>query len=677
MPEIAVLARREPAIHLFVLDRSGLLQEKGRLGLSRVCHRLVCGDLDGDRVAELVALSTDDLTVVVLRRGRGGVAQTAIALDAPRGRMVLADITNDGKRDVLLFGKAATGIATVVSPRRGAFALGPTLVPDLSVADARAADLNADGVADLAMLDWVARRVEVLFGVADTVFSDEVSISLEGEPSSLDVARPSMGRSVLMAIAVPEREVVRIVEVDPTGALMPHEALNFRGSPRSVVLKDVTGDGIEDLLLAGEDSFAVLAGLKQARFSSPAEFSVQAEEGLWEVADIDGDRARDLAVADRRTRRLIVLGNARRPATGPWPDTYAVGREPRSIAAIDCNEDGWEDLVVSNTASGTLSVLVNEGGGRFGGQQSFQLPGPPSQLVTLRSLVRRENVLLSTHKSAEQISALVIADGDLSRPDLIVMRTGPEPRIQYAAVEGTPPLLHLLVRSTVEGGPGSVALSLFEQLRDDQFLERQFLARFPRQITALAVGAFEGGRTPDAILATYDHARQRTALSIAPSRGAFEFRTVEPLTIFGDTLRGIRDLFTADVDGDGNPDLLVIPEAPRIRMGLLRGLGHQGALSQELTWIRDVYPSRDIPPYVGDVSGDGIPDLVLLDELRGSVVALYGEGSGRFRSPVVIASGSGVHGLAVGDFRHHKTSDLAITFGDRGVVSLLFSPFAQ
>jgi hypothetical protein len=288
---------------------------------------------------------------------------------------------------------------------------------------------------------------------------------------------------------------------------------------------------------------------------------------------------------------------------------------------------------------------------------------------------RKTTFLLSSHAASEQISAIVITNGDLSKPELIVMRTGAQPRIQYTAVEGVPPLLRLLVRSTVEGGPGAVALSLFEQLRDDQFMERQFLARFPRRITALAVGAFRGGKTPDLVLATYDRARQRTVLSIAPSHGAFEFRTVEPLLVFGDSLRGVRDLVGADFDDDGVTDLLVIPEAPRTRIGLLKGTPERGVPVAELSWISDVYPSREVSPLVDDVTGDGHSDIVMLDELRGAVVVLCGTGAGTFRPPIVIAPGSGVNGLAVGQFRERGKSDLAVTFGDQGTVSLMFNPF--
>ena len=382
-PEIAVLARGEPAIHLFTLRESGDLEETATVGLPGLHRAVACGDLDGDREPELVAISSDDLAVTVVRRTRAGITQTALLLETPRSRLEIADITNDGKRDVLLFGRAATGIATVVSPRRGVFRSGPVLVPDVSVADARASDVNGDGVADLVMLDWLASRVEVLFGITDTVFSEAVSLPINGEPASLVLSRRVADRRATLAIAVPDRGTVLTMAIDPTGALVPQATLTMNPMIRALVLDEVTGDACEDLLVGGDETLTVFSGLGPGRFSAPAEFSVPAGEGLWEVADADGDGRKDLVVADRHARRLVVLGNARRGRGGQWPDVYAVGRKPREIVAIDCSGDGLQDLVVSNTQSATVSLLVNEGEGRFGGQQSYALPDPPSQLSTL------------------------------------------------------------------------------------------------------------------------------------------------------------------------------------------------------------------------------------------------------------------------------------------------------
>jgi len=524
------------------------------------------------------------------------------------------------------------------------------------------------------MLDWVASRIEVLFGITDTVFSEAVSVSVEGEPVALDLSARVPGRRATLAVAVPERGEVLTMGVDATGELVHHETLALRGAATGVAFAEVTGDGTDDLLVGGEQRLAVFSGLARMQFSAPAEFSIPTDEGLWAVADIDRDGAPDLVAADRQSRRLLVLGSARRGPSIRWPDAYAVGRQPRQAQAADVNGDGRDDLVIANLKSGSLSVLVNRGDGTFGGQHCYALPDGPTGLTTLAGVERGTVFVLASHASSDQISVVEIPQGDLTKSELIVIGTGSQPRIQYAAVARTPAQLRMLVRSNADGGPGAVALSLFEQLRGDQFLERQFSARFPRRITAMAAGEFQGSGAPDLVLATYDRTKQRTTLSLAPSRGSLEFTTVEPILVFGDSLRGVRDLMAADIDGEGTVDLLVVPDAPRTRLGVVRGAR---GLSANLLWINDVYPSRDIPPIVRDVTGDGRADIVLLDELRGAVVMLRGAGGGGFEAPREIAPGSGVNGMAVGAFRAAGSADLALTFGDQGIVTLLFETFAK
>src|SRR5438046_1249147 len=44
---------------------------------------------------------------------------------------------------------------------------------------------------------------------------------------------------------------------------------------------------------------------------------------------------------------------------------YTVGGSPYAIAAKDFNNDGKPDLVVANYPNNSLTVLLNDGGGRF------------------------------------------------------------------------------------------------------------------------------------------------------------------------------------------------------------------------------------------------------------------------------------------------------------------------
>jgi hypothetical protein len=90
-----------------------------------------------------------------------------------------------------------------------------------------------------------------------------------------------------------------------------------------------------------------------------------------------------------------------------------------------------------------------------------------------------------------------------------------------------------------------------------------------------------------------------------------------------------------------------------------------------------VFPVEGLNVVVKDVNRDKLVDLVFLDGIREAVVALYGRRGGRFDDPVRVAPGRGVNGLEVGNIRGPQATDLVLSYGSRGVVSVLFSPFSR
>ncbi len=50
---------------------------------------------------------------------------------------------------------------------------------------------------------------------------------------------------------------------------------------------------------------------------------------------------------------------------------YAVGSRPMTVTAADFNGDAWTDLAVSNHGSNTMSVLLNNGDGTFGSATNY------------------------------------------------------------------------------------------------------------------------------------------------------------------------------------------------------------------------------------------------------------------------------------------------------------------
>ncbi len=151
---------------------------------------------------------------------------------------------------------------------------------------------------------------------------------------------------------------------------------------------DFNGDDVLDLVVADgpgttferSNSVGVLLGNGDGTFGPARHFEAGSNPSSVTVADFNGDKIADLAVASWGTAgAIILLGKG--DGTFQSARDFKVGRGPRSVVVGDFDGDGRPDLAVANwdnwgcrlrywnTISGfcgygtTVSVLLNETSG--------------------------------------------------------------------------------------------------------------------------------------------------------------------------------------------------------------------------------------------------------------------------------------------------------------------------
>jgi hypothetical protein len=252
----------------------------------------------------------------------------------------------------LLFGTAATA-----APRTN-FVQRADLTSGSSPVAVAAADLDGDGLVDLAVANYDSSDVSIFWGNGAGTF----------------VAAPA-------ALAVGEAGTE---------------------SPLAVAIADVTGDGRPDILTANEFANTVSVLPNQgSRVFGPAIQSPTggSPEGLV-VADVNGDHILDVVTPNFLDDTVTVLlgrgdgsfasacsnqpsrtcgGNSDCPAGGTCaPRAIPVGAQPKALAAADLNTDGNTDLVVALARSsdvqfvGSVMVLRGSGDGNFVPQPELQ-----------------------------------------------------------------------------------------------------------------------------------------------------------------------------------------------------------------------------------------------------------------------------------------------------------------
>jgi hypothetical protein len=340
------------------------------------------GDFNGDTILDLVTANIGDNTVSVLLGNGDGTFQSAqtSATGIWPEYVAVGDFNEDGKLDLATANQDSWYVTVLLGNGSGDFQALPSIGLWTGAPTSLAVgDFNGDGKIDLAAGSTYyyyddSAYVEVLLGDGKGGFATSHPYKYIGEGTHVGLGAEDLnGDGLSDVVAANEmRGVVSVLLGNRDITLSyNYQTSDFPAgpSPATVAVGDFTGDGIPDLVTAGQ-TVAVLPGIDDGtghgtgRFDSPIQHSVN---GSWAstvaAADFNGDSKLDAVTVTIQTGEVSVLlgygdGALAAPLghfTGSWPATVAVG---------DFNSadgDGRPDVAAANPGSSSVSVLLNDG----------------------------------------------------------------------------------------------------------------------------------------------------------------------------------------------------------------------------------------------------------------------------------------------------------------------------
>ncbi len=433
-----------------------------------------------------------------------------------------------------------------------------------------------------------------------------------------------------------------------TGALTNVTPLS--GSVYAVTVSGLSGAGTLALDLVDNGSIFNLAGNPLTHQNAPAAFQVQQTFAVGygpsavALGDVNGDGNPDLVVAKGGSNTLsVLLGNGN--GTFQAQQTFATGTKPYSLAVGDVNGDGKADLIATNYGDNTVSVLLSNGNGTFQAQRTFATGDKPRSVAVGDVTGDGKDDLIVGNYGTNTIS-LLLGNGNGAFQTQQTFTTGNDPSsLALGDLNGNGKA------DLVVANAGSNTVSVLLSNANGTFQTQQTFAVGNDPIS-VAVADVNGDGKTDIVVADKAYA---VSVLLGNGNGTFQAQQTFPTGAFA------HSMVVGDVNGDGKPDL-VVPNEGRYVSGhtvsVLLGDGN-GTFQTQQTIDTGYFP---ISVALGDVNGDGKPDLVVGNVVGNTIAVLLNSNKGNFTGQIYTLTTGATTNLAISGLPSAATAGSSLTF---------------
>jgi hypothetical protein len=336
--------------------------------------------------------------------------------------------------------------------------------------------------------------------------------------------------------------------------------------------------------------------------------------GPLAIADVNRDAKPDIIVANIEDATVtVLLGDGKGDFTPAPGSPFACGQNPNDIAVGDLNGDGNPDLIIANTQTPYIAILLGNGKGGF-------TPSPHSPFATT-SRPHVHGVAVGDFMGDGKLSVVTDSWGD----GKIILLPG----------DGNGDLLT----------PG---ISFDADIHSDQ---------------GVRAADFNGDGKLDIVMTNQPDGA--VGLMLGDGKGGFTKAPHSPFPAVQ-----VAFAFTVgDVNGDGIPDVAVMPydrdltDPKQLGVSILLGDGKAGFTKMRGSPFSLAGCAGPDRVAIGDVNGDGLGDVVVTCAQNARMMVFEGSRNGTFKRATIPVK-TGWSDVAIGDLRGDGRQEIVISNGE-------------
>jgi hypothetical protein len=632
----------------------------------------VSGRLNADSRDDLVLLcGPRPMTAEIYLTDQHNMPVHASTIELPGDyrQMLIADPDADRDMDLLFFGKKTLGIQIYAGNGKGAFTEGPALFPELPVSQAAVAPMDGDNVPDLIVSDWLGNSVQVFPGFGAFNYGDPALLPLEDEPVSLAVGDMNGDRYRDIVAGVGERPGYVIFSGDGFGNYTASRPEGLDATPEKIRIGDIDGDARNDLLMFFPSAKSLAVRFQDAPGLFASQQTYSAGSSPADVVFFQDSRRKMLNAAVLSAGDDVVRLLHNRSAEAPEPGglTLATGVDPADLEIADLNGDTWSDVVLLQGAEPVLSLFLNNGKGTLNGQSNLSIPLPATMFTALASPPGESDFLAAASDGAT-MSYVSLGGAALTAPPMTLRADAGIIPVDGRRLPGrSARRVYAMRGGTGEGDATVYAYDLTERTSHE---EAATPLDIPGNMAAASVCDVDGdGRRDLAVLSAADTGSLGWVSFFRQGDDGFTLTRRLPFLFSDPAARPDVAFWVADLDADGNPDLVLNYRKPSNTLAVSMAAGDTAYGPEELIQTDVRVPGRK-SLVVTDFDSDGKEDMVFVNERTRTVQFLPGNGKGRFEGPVNLTSARGVRGFGVADLNRDGEKELILSNSDLGVLTV-------